>query len=277
MTEEVPVLLNDSIFEETADGMSGLEAKWRLVTFAGIGICVEGECNIVINEQHYRLQKGDMCLILPGVMLHVDWKSRDFAAYTLAVTQEFFYKINIPLSASLYLAIRESSCISLNGKETDRLMTLCNELKELNGHREHPYRYEISRSLSAAIIYEIAAVYHEKPALQRFSFSRKNELFMRFRQLVTLHHSESRKIEFYADKLCISEHYLSIIVKQISGSSASACIERIVIANAKSLLVSTEMTIQQIADKLNFPNASFFSKYFKRIAGQTPKEYRSSR
>jgi AraC-like DNA-binding protein len=277
MTEEVPVLLNDSIFGETADAMSDPEAKWRLTTFAGIGICVEGECNVVINEQHYHLQKDDMCLILPGVMLHVAWKSRDFAAYAVAVTQDFFGRINLPLRASLYLSIRESPCISLNANEMNRLMTLCDELKEMDRYREHPFRYEISQSLSVAITYEIAAVYHKKPALQSFSFSRKNELFMKFRQLVALHHSESRKIEFYADKLCISEHYLSIIAKQISGLSASECIERIMIANAKSLLVSTEMTIQQIADRLNFPNASFFSKYFKRITGQTPKEYRSSR
>lgn len=274
--EEVPVLVNDLIFGETTDGGSNPEAKWRLTSFAGIGICLEGECHVVIHTQHYRLQKGDMCLILPGVMLHVARKSKDFTAYTMAITQEFFDRINLSSTASLYLSIRESPCLPLTGKERDKFILLCDKLKEVDKHRKHPYRYEISLSISTAILYEIAAVYHEKPALQSLSSSRKNELFMKFRQLVAIHYGENRKIAFYADKLCISEHYLSIIAKQISGLSASACIEQVVVANAKSLLVSTGMTIQQVADRLNFPNASFFSKYFKRITGQTPKEYRNS-
>ncbi|KAA6314445.1 hypothetical protein EZS27_034938 [termite gut metagenome] len=43
---------------------------------------------------------------------------------------------------------------------------------------------------------------------------------------------------------------------------------------AKALLKSTNMTIQQISDELNFPSQSFFGKYFKRQVGVSPKEYK---
>ncbi|MDR1454093.1 MAG: AraC family transcriptional regulator [Tannerella sp.] len=262
------VLSRDSIFEGKTD-------KPRLTAFAGIGICLEGACDVFINAQGYHLKKGDMCLVLPDVMLQTGWKSSDFTGYTIAVTREFLDSTGIPMTTSFYLPAQENPCISLDGNETERFMALCDELKRLDRHITHPYRHEISQSLAMAIVYKIAAVYHERLEVQHFSRSRKNMLFMKFRQLVAIHHCENRKIDFYANKLCISEHYLSIIVKHISGLTASACIERFVIASAKSLLVSTEMTILQVSDRLNFPNASFFSKYFKRITGQTPKEYRN--
>jgi AraC-like DNA-binding protein len=43
---------------------------------------------------------------------------------------------------------------------------------------------------------------------------------------------------------------------------------------AKLMLRHTDKLVYQIADELNFPNASFFSKYFRRMAGMTPNDYR---
>lgn len=79
---------------------------------------------------------------------------------------------------------------------------------------------------------------------------------------------------YYADKLCITPKYLTIVVRNTSGMSATEWISRIVINNAKALLTGTQMTVQQISNKLNFPNPSFFGQYFLRHVGKTPKEYR---
>ena len=53
-------------------------------------------------------------------------------------------------------------------------------------------------------------------------------------------------------------------------------IERFVILEAKVLLKSSNLNIQQIADELNFPSQSFFGKYFKKLTGMSPKEFRNS-
>lgn len=54
-------------------------------------------------------------------------------------------------------------------------------------------------------------------------------------------------------------------------------IDELVILEAKALLNSLSMNIQEIADRLNFANQSFFGKYFKHYTGMSPKEYRKSR
>ncbi len=69
---------------------------------------------------------------------------------------------------------------------------------------------------------------------------------------------------------------MSTIIKQTSGKTAGDWIDDYILLEAKALLKSTNMTIQQISDELNFPSQSFFGKYFKRLTGVSPKEYRKS-
>ena len=93
-------------------------------------------------------------------------------------------------------------------------------------------------------------------------------------ELVQEHHQRERLIGFYADQLCITPKYLSKLVKENTGRSAGEWIESYVILEARAMLQSPNMSIQQIATALNFPNQSFFGKYFKRVTGMSPKQYR---
>lgn len=72
----------------------------------------------------------------------------------------------------------------------------------------------------------------------------------------------------------ITPGYLSSVVKNVTGKSAAEWIEEYVLMEAKALLASTDMTIQQICYQLNFPTQSFFGKYFKTHTGVSPKAYR---
>jgi AraC-like DNA-binding protein len=99
----------------------------------------------------------------------------------------------------------------------------------------------------------------------------------RFIELVQENYRNERLIGFYADKLCITPKYLSKLVKDNTGRSAGEWIDSHVILEARAMLQSSDMTIQQIAASLNFPNQSFFGKYFKRATGLSPKQYRSSK
>lgn len=78
----------------------------------------------------------------------------------------------------------------------------------------------------------------------------------------------------YSGGLCITPKYLSRIIKDITGYTALDYIENYVVTEAKAMLNSTMMTVQQISDSLNFPSQSVFGKYFKRVTGMSPKEYR---
>ena len=95
-----------------------------------------------------------------------------------------------------------------------------------------------------------------------------------FLQLVQKHYKQERMIRFYAEKLFVTPKYLSVVVKNASGKTAGQWIDDYVVLEAKALLKSTDMTVLQISDEMNFPSQSFFGKFFKREVGVSPKQYR---
>ena len=81
--------------------------------------------------------------------------------------------------------------------------------------------------------------------------------------------------DFYAAQLSFSTTYISSNIKHITGKTASQIIDSYVIMEAKSLLINSNMNVQQVSDYLNFPSQSFFGKYFKRLVGISPKVYKN--
>ncbi len=95
-------------------------------------------------------------------------------------------------------------------------------------------------------------------------------------RLVRKHFRYERTVGFYADKLCISPKYLSLVVKEATNRSAAQIIDEYVILEAKNLLRFSGKNVQQVAYELNFPNQSSFGKYFKHLTGMSPTEFQNS-
>ena len=106
--------------------------------------------------------------------------------------------------------------------------------------------------------------------------SRQEQVFNQFIQLVNQYASQERKVSFYADKLCLTPRYLKSLIRQASNRTVMDWINEAVIIEAKVLLKYSNKLIYQIADELNFPNTSFFCKFFKRMTGMTPLAYQKS-
>ena len=96
-------------------------------------------------------------------------------------------------------------------------------------------------------------------------------------QLVSRYATQEHNIDFYAQRLFISPRYMSTLVKQVSGKAAKQWIDDAIIARVKVELRHTNKSAAQIADQMNFPNPSFFCKYFKRMTGMTTQAYREAK
>ena len=111
----------------------------------------------------------------------------------------------------------------------------------------------------------------------RSSLSREQRLFTDFVHLVSRYATHEHNIGFYAQRLFISPRYMSTLVKQVSGKAAKQWIDDAIIARVKVELRHTSKSAAQIADQMNFPNPSFFCKYFKRMTGMTTQAYREAK
>ena len=105
--------------------------------------------------------------------------------------------------------------------------------------------------------------------------TRTEEYFCRFIAELSQHYLERQPVTFYADRLCVSSRYLTTVVRQVSGLSVSQWMHRYMLAEAKYLLKYTDLSVQEIAYKLSFPNQSFFGKFFKQRLGVSPTKYRT--
>ena len=85
---------------------------------------------------------------------------------------------------------------------------------------------------------------------------------------------KERSVAFYADRMCVTPKHLSAVAKEITGLTASELIDHYVIMEAKIMLAETALTIQEVSNKLNFANQSFFGKYFKHLTGFSPSAFR---
>lgn len=141
---------------------------------------------------------------------------------------------------------------------------------------ERPFGREQLNHIFLAFLYEIAALGQKYSPPVIGQITRKEELVIRFANLVTHHFREQRSVQYYADALNVTPKYLTETVKEVHGRSAGEVIDDFVILESKLLLEKPENTIAQVANLLNFSDQSFFGKYFKRMTGLSPKEFRTS-
>lgn len=87
---------------------------------------------------------------------------------------------------------------------------------------------------------------------------------------------EVHEVACYADMLNISAGHLSEVVKEQSGKSAITHIHERIVLEAKRLLFHTESSMKEISFELGFEDASYFNRFFKRITGSTPLDYRNA-
>lgn len=140
---------------------------------------------------------------------------------------------------------------------------------------EEPENYaEIVLHLSKAMFLRFEC--HVCIKAQKEDLSRKESISERFLQLVARHCSQHRDLEFYANELCITPKYLSAVVSKATGKRSLHWIEEYVITHAKRLLKDTDMTVNQIADAMNFIAPSDFCRYFRIRTGMTPRKFRIS-
>lgn len=95
-----------------------------------------------------------------------------------------------------------------------------------------------------------------------------------FRKLVEEHYLHKKLPKEYAALLYVTPNYLNSLCRDIMGISAGEIIRERVLLEAKRLLVNADMNIGEIAYQLDFPDNSYFTKFFKKYAGMTPEEFR---
>lgn len=239
-------------------------------------LCLRGECEISVHLAEHKIQKDTIVTILPDTFIHVHRQSSDCQLYIIGFGKELLNGANLFSSTMNYLSsLIESPVVPLQPEVTDlfkdyfMLLIKMGRLKNVNPNQE------LTSTILLTILHGIGSI-HQNINISTRTFSRGEEIVKRLVQHIIKHYTKERSVSFYAELLHISPQHLSTTVNKVTGKTVTDIIAKLVITDAEAKLKSTDLTIQEIAYSLNFPDISFFGKYFKRYTGMSPKQYRES-
>lgn len=246
----------------------------RKLKHAVIAVYTSGHCRMRINLNDYDIESPMLLTLMPGQIIEQMECSPNLQGYAIALSKRFIDMLNLPGWQQRYMAMYNNPLGIVTPDMMQPIRIFYAILYRAAANEDNPFRLQVIENLIRVFYYGGLGSFGT-PKQNEAPY--KNSVVERFMELVQEHYREERLIGFYADKLCITPKYLSKLVKEHTGRSAGDWIENHVILEARAMLQSSDMTIQQIASTLNFPNQSFFGKYFKRVTGMSPKQYRNAK
>lgn len=239
-------------------------------------LCKEGSITVSINLIDTEIKRGDLVILLPGTIIQIHEPKEKIKIGFIGFSANSLIGVNLIQSTlSSFPAILEYPVMPVNAT----IASYFNDYFALWARittGPYPPDTRIAQNCLEQLLYIIDRLHNSQPQAQHLPKSHKEAICHKLIQLVIENYTQERRAQFYANKLGISLQYLSNIVKQVTGKNILDIIASVVLTDVKAKLKSTDMTIQQIAYSLNFPNASFFGKYFKRHMGISPLQYRNS-
>ena len=241
--------------------------------------CTKGEAAFSIDLEEYHIVPNTNVMLLPGSILSLKSATKDFRVHYFAYSGEMIKVACFRLDPAFMHFMKENACYTHTDPEAIRAITgLIGASAAVYGDKENRFQESIAQNLLQIFFldtYDKVQRYFTKEQLE--GSNRKGQLFKKFIHLVHTHCTNQRDVAFYAEQLCISTRYLSAITREAGNISAKEIIDEFLMLEIKVALQSTNLSLKEIADRYNFPDQSFFGRYFKKHTGMSPKEYRMTR
>ena len=246
-----------------------------------IGLREKGKVRFNINLKEFEVSPNDLVICSPGdLMQSSSLQDGAHLSQTMMVSSHFLKEMYISLNSFMpfFASQKEHPVFHLADNEVKELTSYFMMIKSTVESNDY-FRVDITKRLLAAYLYKLGSIlYCHRPELQAEAakpLKREEILFKEFIRLVSEHHRKERRVDFYAEQLFLSPKHFSTVIKKVSGKTAGQWIDEYVVLEAKTLLKYSAMSIQEVAYYMNFPNPSFFGKYFKQHTGMSPSEYKA--
>ncbi|MCI1786215.1 MAG: helix-turn-helix domain-containing protein [Bacteroidales bacterium] len=270
---------NDIILMENPIFESGYEYPFSSECLMCV-IVTGGSLQCTIDLDEYDIKEKGLLLILPGRIVQRIALGKDFKGCFIIMSENFTHSLNIINEYALFNAVKTKSFSALDDESIASLISYFKMIQAIIRQEDNPNRIEIVRHLTIA--YNLGLGYYIHKSIDNgqpggIILGAYEKATRKFMNLVREKCKGHRDMEFYAGQLFITPKHLSTVIKKVTGKTAMKWIEEYTILNAKTLLRTTNLTVGQVSDELNFSSQSDFGKYFKRFTGISPKEFQLKR
>lgn len=240
-------------------------------------ICTTGKIQFDYDGQLTTVHKGELFLGVPGSVVSDYMVSPDFDCKLIAVkpTEVMASRELHTMVINSMLHIKTHPVARLTETDAEDVFAYHDLICRRIRLAEHRYKNGEVRSLINAFLLRMVGIMDSGTEVKETESSvRGEQLVEKFVWMVNEDCGRNRLVEYYADRLNITSKYLSTLVRNILGRTPTDVINVVTMKEIERRLRYTGDSIKQISQAMNFPNTSFFGKYFKQHSGMTPNSYR---
>jgi len=236
-------------------------------------VVVRGCLHITINNRSIDLKSDDYVVITP--FMHVEAFESRCIFFSFYVQNEIANDIYEHSGIGRTWGPRYF-CYHHYHFEKEHIEMLLNDYQLMRieiGRKGYKMQELTLRAFLTAFLAHLYSFKKDSDEIKHLDKSRQQQMFNKFLELLSLYYKKERSVQFYADKISITPKYLSNIVHTYTGMPASTAIDCYVVYRIKQVLYTNDINIKTISEMYNFPNQSFFGRYFKRVVGVSPNDF----
>jgi len=277
---------DDLVITESFSGIS--PDRVRPMHHGIILICTSGTAQFEYDGQTIQISKNDLFLLMARSVIEKFTSSDDFNCREVWFSRAEMWNMNMYAKSNLsdLVALKANPKVKLSGTDVKLFDAYFQQLcYHMRNSSELLYPDIVKSILSTFLLETLSVLRRGLSPLPTSKISKGmtpskggalhgKKLAERFMQLAEQSDGRIRRVDEYADMLNVTPKYLSKLLMQTMGRRPSDMVTFFTLKAIENRLRFTDMTMQQIANDLNFANASFFGKYVKEHLGMTPLEYR---
>lgn len=237
-----------------------------------IALCRSGQLHNLFDMRPVQFQPHDIAVMLPQHIVSQGKCTPDYAATLIVVSRRFYDELINRDSFCDFYKYRYYPCCHLNAAQYEKISAILHALKIVIESKS-PKRLTMIANMLDVLFYTLS-YYHEGNEVTRTS--RHEILFQSFYDLLISHYSEHHEVAWYAGQLCLTPKHFSTVICKVTGKSAGEWIASVLNLQAKKLInTRKDLSMQEIADMLGFSGNASFCRFFRRLNGISPIEFKN--
>lgn len=230
----------------------------------------------IIDSVKYEVKPKTLFFLSPG-QIHDFVLSDDTVGFTINFSAEFFalqlQNKNALNEIPIYGVENNTQALYLDDEQANRMLETLNAIGE-EYYSDRMGWQDVVRCHLYILLMKASRI--ADPGSDAAPTSRSLFLTRRFRSLLDKQFDSIQDVGEYAGLLRVNERALNEAVRQATGSTAVKVIRERVMLEAKRMLLHSEVSVAEVADRLAFEDPAYFSRCFKKHTGRSPIEFRQS-
>ena len=253
-----------------------------LLNFYKLSFIEDMRGKVKYGQSFYDFEEGGMVFVAPGQLLTTAPDADEYAGFNLFVHPDFFrgYPLATGIEKYHFFTYAANEALHLSDKERKTILALFRIIEE-------ELQLNIDDSSQDVIISQIELLLSYSNRFYKRQFTTRkvmnNDLLAKLEQVLDAYLNNDTAlakglptVQYLAEQLHVSPHYLSDMLRTQTGQNAQQLIHHKIIERAKVLLSNTSLTVAEVAYQLGFEYPQSFNKLFKQKTRVSPLEFRKS-